>query len=223
MEENFSEEEFPNLWGADFQLTIDRLIKYAARLHPKGEIVYRDSWRGTYEDIYNRCQKLSNGLEELGVQQGDKIAIFDWNTHRQFEAKFAIPSMGLIAHEGNPLLTPEQVKYVINDAEDDIIMLNEDFIGLIEGIEDGLEGIEHYVILTRDGEVPDTKLEPVITYRELLKSGSSNYEYPRLDERTPAMLTYTTGTTGKPKGCWYSHRRKVLHALIGAVQIGYII
>ena len=145
------------------------------------------------------------------MKRGSKVVQFEWNTHRHLEIYFAVPSMGAIMHPGNPLLTLAQIAYIINHAEDEVLLVNKDFLPLIEGIKDKLKTVKHYVILT-DDKMPETKLESVSEYEELLRSASPTYKYPELDENTVATLGYTTGTTGDPKGCWFTHRQLCLHA-----------
>jgi len=200
--------------GYDYQLTLNHILEHAAKLHPKGEIVYRDIYGGNYKQLYERCQRLSNALKGLGIRQGSKVIIFDWNTHRFLEIYFAVPSMGAIMHLGNPLLTPAQIAYIVNHAEDEIIIFNKDFTPLIEAISDQLTTVKHYVVLTDDGKLPETKLKPIWEYEELLGSASSKYKYPELSENTVASLGYTTGTTGDPKGCWFTHRAMCIHTMV---------
>jgi len=208
--------------GYDYQLTLNHILEHAAKLHPKGEIIYRDIYRGNYKDLYERCQRLSNALEGMGVRRGSKVITFDWNTHRFLEIYFAIPSMGAIMHLGNPLLTPAQIIYIINHAEDEIVIFNKDFTPLIKAISSELKTVKHYVVLTDDGKLPETKLKPIWEYEELLRSASPKYEYPELNENTVATLCYTTGTTGEPKGCWFTHRNISLHTMVwGSYLFGH--
>jgi fatty-acyl-CoA synthase len=208
--------------GYDYQLTLNHLLEHAAKLHPRGEIVYRDIYRGNYKELYERCQRLSNALEGLGVKQGSKVITFDWNTHRFLEIYFAVPCMGAIMHMGNPALTPAQTAYIINHAEDEIVIFNKDFLPLIEGISDELKTVKHYVVLTDDGKLPETKLKPISEYENLLSVALPKYEYPELNENTAASLGYTTGTTGNPKGCWFTHRQISIHAMVwGSYLFGH--
>jgi len=200
--------------GYDYQLTLNHILEHAAKLHPKGEIIYRDICRENYKQLDERCQRLSNALKSLGVKQGSKVVTFEWNTHRFLEVYFAVPSMGAIMHLGNPLLTPAQITYIINHAEDEVVLFNKDFTPLIEGISNELKTVKHYVALTDDGRLPETKLKPIWEYEELLGSASPKYEYPELSEDTVATLCYTTGTTGDPKGSWFTHRAMSLHTMV---------
>ena len=209
------EQRFPKI-GFEYQLILKHLLEHAAKMRPESEIVYKDLYRGNYAQLYERCQRLSNGLKDLGVKQGSKVICFEWNTHRFLEAYFAIPCMGAMVHMGNPLLTPQQMIYLINRVEDDVLMFNKDFIPTIESISDRLKTVKHYIVLTDDEKLPETKINPISEYEKLLRSASPEYEYPDLDENTVASLSNTTGTTGDPKICFFTHRQHIMHTLIWA-------
>lgn len=208
--------------GYHYQLTLNNIIEHAARLHPKEYIVYRGKQRETYKEVFERCKRLSNALEGLDVKEGTRVIEFEWNSHRHLEMYFAIPSMGGILHLGNPLLTPEQIAYIINHAGDEVLIVNKDFLPLIDGIKDKIKTVKHFILITDDGEIPETRLDPVYEYEDLLKKSSSEYRYPDLDENTVATMCYTTGTTGDPKGCWFTHRALSIHSIIwGGYASGY--
>ncbi len=212
------EEEFPNV-GYDYQLTLTSLLKHAALVTPHVEIIYKDIFREDYATLYERCRRLSSSLKELGVKEGTKVITFEWNTHRFLEIYFAVPCMGAIMHMGNPFLTPQQITYIINHAEDEILIFNAELTPLIESISDKLTSIRHYIILTDEGVKPITKLAPVSEYEELLSNGSPDFVYPDLKENTIASLSNTTGTTGDPKICFFSHRKNILHTLIWSIML----
>jgi fatty-acyl-CoA synthase len=117
------EQIFPEA-GYKYQLILKHLLEHTAKMRPEGEIVYRDIFRENYATLYERCQRLSNALEGLGVTKGSKVICFEWNTHRFLETYFAVPCMGAMVHMGNPLLTPEQMVFLINRVEDDVIIFN---------------------------------------------------------------------------------------------------
>jgi len=207
------EQEFPEV-GFKYQLILKHLLEHAAKVQPQGEIVYRDLVRENYAQLYERCQRLSNALKNLGVKEGSKVISFEWNTHRFLEIYFAVPCMGAMMHMGNPLLTPEQIVYLINRVEDEILIFNKDFTPLIDSIGDRLKTVRHYIVLADDGKLPETVLDPISEYEELLLSASPEYEYPDLNEDTVASLGNTTGTTGDPKVCFFTHRQHIMHTLI---------
>ncbi len=212
------QEEFPKA-GYETQLTLKSILQHAATIHPKSEIVYRDIFRGGYAKLYERCQRLSNALKGLGVKEGTKVLTFEWNTHRFLEIYFAVPCMGAIMHMGNPLLTPEQIAYIINKAEDEILIFNKDFTELIESIRGRLKTVRHFIILSDDGNIPQTTLNPISEYEQLLDSASPRFDYPDLEENTIASMSNTTGTTGDPKICFFTHRQNVLHTLVWTIML----
>ncbi len=202
--------------GYDYQLVLTRILEYAARIRPRDEIVYRNLYRGNYARLYERCRRLSKALVTLGVGRHTRVTVFEWNTHRFLELYFAVPCMGAILHLGNPLLAPDQIAYAINHAEAEVLILNRDFIPLIQAISGKLQTVRQYVVMADDGRVPETNLRPVAEYEELLGSATADYDYPELDENTVATICYTTGTTGDPKGAYFTHRQAVLHTLTWA-------
>ena len=207
------EQNFPKA-GFEYQLILKHLLEHAAKMRPESEIVYKGLFRGNYARLYERSQRLSNALKGLGVKQGSKVICFEWNTHRFLETYFAVPCMGAMVHMGNPLLTPDQMVFLINRVEDDVLMFNKDFISTIESISGKLKTVKHYIVLADDEELPETKLDPISEYEDLLRTASPEYEYPDLDENTVASLSNTTGTTGDPKICFFTHRQHIMHTLI---------
>jgi len=217
-EDTVQDQEFPH-FGYDFQLNLVKVLAHAAKVHPQGEIIYKGLVRENYAQAFERCQRLSNALESLGVRQGSKVITFEWNSHRFFEIYFAVPCMGAIMHMGNPFLTPEQITYIINRAEDEILILNRDLIPLIESVSYKLDKIRHYIVLTDDEGIPPTKLSPVSEYERLLSDASPHYAYPDLNENIIASLSNTTGTTGDPKICFFSHRQHMLHTMVWTIML----
>lgn len=212
------EPEFPRI-GHDYQLNLIKLLQRAAIIFPREEIVYKDVARETYSQAYERCQRLSNALKGLGVGKGSKVIVFEWNTHRHFELYFGVPSMGAIIHLGNPFLTPEQIVYIVNKAQDEVLILNKDLVPLIEPVRDRLDSVRHYIIMSDDGEIPSTKLDPVSDYERLLEVSSPHFSYPELNENEVASLSNTTGTTGDPKICFFSHRQHLLHTMVWTIML----
>lgn len=199
-----------------FQLTIHHILESGVRYAPRREIVYRDIRRYTYRDLYERVHRLANALEELGVKKGTRVAVLDWDSHRYLECYFAIPMMGAVLHTVNVRLSPEDILYTMQHAEDEVVLVYKDFVPLMESIADKLTTVKHYVVMT-DDEMPDTKLTDM-EYEEMLKKTKSHYDFPDFDENTMATLAYTTGTTGRPKGVWFTHRQLVLHTLVVALE-----
>ena len=212
------EDEYPRA-GYEYQLSLKPMLEYAAFNFPREEIVYRDISRYNYAKYYERVQRLANVLDKLGIDKGDMVGIMDWNTHRFLEAYFGVPCRGSVMHMINPALPPEQVAYTINHAEDKVLLLNADFLPLIHALKGSLKTVKNYVIMTDKGEMPENSLEPVHDYESLMDEASPEYEFPDLNENTIATMFYTTGTTGWPKGVFFSHRALTIHTMVWSGQI----
>lgn len=196
----------------DYQLLIKHILYAPLNYNPKEEIVYRDKFRMTYEMLRKRICKLANMLEGLGVKAGKTVGIMDWDSHRYLEIYFAVPMMGAVMHMINIRLSAEQILYTINHAEDDILLVNKDFLPVYNAIKDKLTTVKKVIFLSDDDTtLPDASFAG--EYEELLKKESDSYEFPDFDENTRATTFYTTGTTGLPKGVYFSHRQLVLHTL----------
>ena len=189
---------------------------------PNKEIVYRDLVRFGYRTLFERINRLGSSLDKLGVKQGDTVAVVDYDSHRYLESYFAIPMLGAVLHTVNWRLPPEQMLYTMNHAEDKIVLVNSDFLPVLESFGDKLTTVEKFILLTDDNKKPATKLNIEAEYEEMLRAGSASYDFPDFDEDTRATLFYTTGTTGDPKGVYFTHRQIVLHtvsiALLGSGQ-----
>ena len=203
-----------------YPLLIKNLLHSALRSAPGQEIVYRDVLRYDYRTLEQRIGRLANGLAGLGVKPGDVVGVLDWDSHRYLECYFGIPSMGAVLHMVNIRLTPEQILYTINHAEDDLLLVHTDFLEMLDGIKDRIERVGRIVVLSDDGKVPATPLEIVAEYEALLAASSPDCDFADFDENTRATTFYTTGTTGLPKGVFFSHRQLVLHALATAATFG---
>lgn len=176
--------------------------------------------RHTYRTFYERINRLASGLQTLGVRHGDTICIFDFDSHRYLESYFAIPMMGAVMHTMNWRLSPDQIQYTMNHAEDDIVMINAEFLPLLESIWDKLTTVKKVILMTDDDTKPETKLPIDIEYEEMLQDASPLYDFPDFNENTRATIFYTTGTTGLPKGVFFSHRQLVLHTICTAMMLG---
>lgn len=194
----------------DYPLIIKHLLHTPMIYAPKQEIVYRDLRRYDYLTFRKRVAQLANALQSLGVEPGSTVAVMDWDSHRYLECFFAIPMMGAILHTVNIRLSPEQILYTINHAEDDVILINSDFVPVLEGIKDQIETVKKLVRIT-DDESPSTQLEFAGEYEDLVGQSSDEFDFQDFDENTQATTFYTTGTTGLPKGVYFSHRQLVLH------------
>ncbi|MDO6823116.1 fatty acid--CoA ligase [Marinobacter sp. 1_MG-2023] len=196
-----------------YPLLIKQLLRSGPRYSPDQEIVYANRSKYTYTDLVERIHRLANALTDAGVKPGDTVAVMDWDTPRYLECFFAIPMMGAVLHTVNVRLSPEQIVYTMNHAEDDVVLVHDDFIPILEGVQDEIKTVKTYIQLTDEKTAKDTKLETSGEYEELLASASAEFDFPDFDENSVATTFYTTGTTGNPKGVFFSHRQLVLHTL----------
>jgi len=203
-----------------YPLIVKKLLNTPLIYSPQREIVYSDQLRYNYRTLNERIHRLAGGLEKLDVKPGDTVAVFDYDSHRYLECFFAIPMMGAVLQTINWRLSSDQVLYTINHAESKMIIIHADFLPILEDIRDKLETTKTIVLISEAESGPDTRLEFAAEYEELLQSVSGEYTFPDLDENTKATTFYTTGTTGNPKGVYFSHRQLVLHTLAVAVAAG---
>jgi len=197
-------------------LMISSLLKHADRYHGDIEIVSRrcegDIHRYTYSDAHVRSRKLANALKQLGVKQEDRVATLAWNGYRHFELYYAVSGSGAILHTVNPRLFPEQLSWIINHAEDKYVFFDLTFAPLVEALAPHCPTVKGWVALTDRSHMPTLKGVTPICYEDLLAAENDTFEWPSFDENTAAVLCYTSGTTGNPKGVLYSHRSTILHA-----------
>ncbi|SFM61108.1 fatty acid--CoA ligase [Thermodesulforhabdus norvegica] len=197
----------------DYPLLIKHLLHTPQRIARDQEIVYRDLKRYTYGEFMGRIGKVANMLKALGVGPGSTVGVMDWDSHRYLECYFAVPMMGAILHTVNVRLAPEQIVYTINHAEDDVLLVHSDFLKLVEMIQPEFTTVKKIVLLQDvPGEI-STTLELAGEYEDLVSSASEGYDFPDFDENARATTFYTTGTTGLPKGVYFSHRQLVLHTI----------
>ena len=194
-------------------LLIKTLLESGITSAPDQTIAYADKKRFSYRELGQRIGRLASGLAGLGARPGDTVAVMDWDTHRYLECFFAVPMMGAVLRHINPRLSPEQILYTINHAGDDVILVNGDFLPLIREIWNRIEPGKKIVLLADSAHEPAAHLPIVAEYEHLLARSDPNYAFPDLDENTRATTFYTTGTTGLPKGVYYSHRQLVLHTM----------
>jgi fatty-acyl-CoA synthase len=197
----------------DYQLLIKNLLLCPVVDAPDQEIVYRGSFRYTYRELHQRIRRLASALTELGVKAGDTVAVMDWDSHRYLECFFAVPMIGAVLHTINVRLSPEQILYTIDHAEDDFLLVNSEFLPILEQIRGRMDALKGFVLLNDEASAPATTIPFCGEYEALLAASSPVFDFPDFDENTRATTFYTTGTTGMPKGVYFSHRQLVLHTL----------
>ncbi|MBK6867630.1 MAG: long-chain-fatty-acid--CoA ligase [Burkholderiales bacterium] len=200
-------------------LLLSEVIEHAATQYGDVEIVSREThgplFRYTYADCAKRARKLAHALDQLGLSAGSAVGSIAWNNHRHLEVYYAVSGSGLVMHTCNPRLHPQQLVYVINHAEDEVVLFDATFAPLVKGIAAHCPKVKAWVCLADATNTPAIEgLAHVLNYEDLIAPHSEHYEWPAFDERSAAALCYTSGTTGDPKGALYSHRAIVLNALV---------
>ena len=201
-------------------LLIKRLLLSGSRYEKTREIVYRDQLRYSYATFNERVARLANVLSEAGVRAGDTVAVMDWDSHRYLECMFAIPMIGAVLHTINIRLSADQILYTMNHAEDRFVLVNSEFVPLYKAVESKLTTVEKTILLTDEVEKTADLPNLVGEYETLLAAASPRYDFPDFDENSVATTFYTTGTTGNPKGVYFTHRQLVLHTLAEASVLG---
>jgi 3-(methylthio)propionyl---CoA ligase len=206
----------------DQPLLISMLIEFAARHHAEAEIVSRrvegDLHRCTYADAGRRARQVANALDRLGLGFSDRVATLAWNGYRHFELYFGITGSGRVVHTINPRLLPEQIAWIANHAEDQVVCFDLTFLPIVKGIWSHCKTVKHWIALCDADKLPaDTGIAGLQSYEAWIAGEADSYSWPQFDERSAAALCYTSGTTGNPKGALYSHRSTMLHAFAGAL------
>src|SRR5215475_8868567 len=196
-----------------YPLLIKQLLHTPLVQSPGQEIVYSDLRRLSYVELRDRIGRLASSLSRIGVRPGDTVGVLDWDSNRFLEAFFAVPMMGAVLQTVNVRLSPEQVAYTINHAGSSMLLVNDDFVPLLRDIKPQLPKVKRLVVMSDRSEPQTGGLSFAGEYEALLAAASPDYDFPDFDENTQATTFYTSGTTGLPKGVYYSHRQIVLHCL----------
>jgi 3-(methylthio)propionyl---CoA ligase len=220
----------PSLQGRmmEVPLTVSSLLRHAARFYGSVEIVSRriegDLHRYTYRDCERRAKQLAQALIALGVQPGERLATLAWNGYRHLETYYGTTGFGAVCHTINPRLFPEQIAFIINDAQDRYVLFDITFAALVDTLAPQCPHVRGWIALTDDAHLPDMRIRAasdvpsdVFSYETLIAPHDGAFEWPLLDERSASYLCYTSGTTGHPKGALYTHRSTVLHAYNAAL------
>ncbi|MDT7837264.1 3-(methylthio)propionyl-CoA ligase [Aquabacterium sp. OR-4] len=202
----------------DRPLLISSLIEHAATFHPTTEIVsrlpegqvHRSTWRG----VRDTAKQVAHALQGLGIQSGDRVGTLAWNSYRHLALYFGVSGSGAVLHTVNPRLFPEQIDYIVNHAEDQLLFFDITFAPLVEKIAPLLKTVKHFIAMTDRAHMPAIEVPNLLCWDELIGAQSTHYTWPEFDERTASSLCYTSGTTGNPKGVLYSHRSTMLHTLM---------
>jgi len=202
----------------DRPLMISSLIDHAATFHPDTEIVSRlpegGIRRSNWAEVRDRSKQVANALTELGIESGDRVGTLAWNSDRHLALFYGVSGSGAVLHTVNPRLFPEQLEYIVNHAEDQLLFFDITFAPLVAQLAPQLTTVRAFIAMTDREHMPDIDVPNLLCFDELIGSQSAAYEWPEFDERSASSLCYTSGTTGNPKGVLYSHRSTVLHALM---------
>ncbi|MFN8444119.1 MAG: long-chain fatty acid--CoA ligase [Caldilineaceae bacterium] len=200
----------------DYPLTLDRIVEHANKMHSNKRITTKlpdgSFHQYTFADFYKRVKRLGNVLETLGVDVGDRVGTFAFNNYQHMELYFGIPGAGAICHTLNIRLSPDQLAYIINHAEDKVIFIDGPLLPLFEKVAGQIKGVQHLVVFNTPATLTTT-LPNLLRYEELMAAATEEYTWRSTDEQLAAAMCYTSGTTGDPKGALYSHRSIFLHTL----------
>ena len=203
-----------------YPLLIKQLLHTPLATAPEQEITYQGKLRYSYRTLSERIGRLASGLAGLGIEAGQTVAVMDWDSHRYLECFFAVPMMGAVLQTVNVRLSPEQILFTLNHAGADLLLVNRDFLGLLAPIVDRLNTVKRFVLLDDELTPVEAPVAFVSEYEAMLAEADPGFDFPDFDENAQATVFYTTGTTGLPKGVYFSHRQLVLHTLGVATCVG---
>lgn len=203
-------------------LLVSSLLVHAERHHPEQLVVSRrvegDVHRETFVELAARARKLANALKAMGIQMGERVATLAWNGYRHMEIYYAASGSGAVLHTLNPRLHPDQVTWIADHAQDQVMFFDMSFLPIIEAIAHRTQTIKAFVAMTDRAHMPkESKVANLLCYEDLVDQHDDRFEWPTFDENAACTLCYTSGTTGHPKGVLYSHRSTMLHTFAAAL------
>ena len=203
-------------------LLISSLLNHVERHHGEQWVVSRrvegDIHRYTYRDMAARARQVANAIAALGVTSGDRVGTIAWNGYRHLELYYGVSGSGTVLHTLNPRLHPDQLVWIVDNAQDKVLCFDLTFLPLVEAVASRLATVKHFVLMTDRAHMPEkTNIPNLLCYEDLLVEQSAEFNWPEFDENTASSLCYTSGTTGNPKGVLYSHRSTILHTYASAL------